>query len=134
MAHYAKVLNGIVQKVIVADSEFFKTFVDDSPGTWLQTSYNTRGGIHYAPNSNTPDNGEAIRANYAGIGYIYNHINDVFHAPRPLDINGNICNSWTLSNVTWLWSAPIAKPNYDGSIYEWNETTQEWVVAVPAQS
>lgn len=54
MSHYAKVLNQIVQKVIVADEEFFDTFVDNSPGSWIQTSYNTRGGVHYQPNSNTP--------------------------------------------------------------------------------
>ena len=134
MAHYAKVLNGIVQRVIVADADFIKTFVDDSPGEWIQTSYNTRGGIHYAPNSDTPDGGIALRANYAGIGYIYDSVNDVFYAPRPLDINGNLCNSWTISSPTWSWFAPIPKPEYDGSIYKWNETTQEWVVVVPAQS
>jgi hypothetical protein len=132
MAHYAKVLNGIVQRVIVADADFIKTFVDDSPGEWIQTSYNTRDGIHYAPNSNTPDGGIPLRANYAGIGYIYDSVNDVFYAPRPLDINGNLCNSWTISSPSWNWQAPIPKPEYDGSIYKWNETTQEWVVVVPA--
>ena len=54
MAHYAKVLDGKVINVIVAEKEFFDTFVDDTPGEWIQTSYNTRGGIHYQPNTNTP--------------------------------------------------------------------------------
>lgn len=54
MGHYAKVLDGKVVKVIVADASFFNTFVDDSPGTWIKTSYNTRRGVHYEPNSNTP--------------------------------------------------------------------------------
>ena len=54
MGHYAKVKQGKVIKVIVAEASFFNNFVDDSPGTWLQTSYNTRGGVHYQPNSNTP--------------------------------------------------------------------------------
>ena len=69
MAHYAKVVNGIVEKVIVADAEFFDTFVDDTPGKWIQTSYNTRGGIHYEANSDTPssDQAKALRKNFAGI-------------------------------------------------------------------
>ena len=54
MAHYAKVLNKKVQKVIVAEEDFFNTFVDTSPGEWIKTSYNTRGGVHYQPNSHTP--------------------------------------------------------------------------------
>ena len=54
MANYAKVLNGKVVKGMVAEEEFFETYVDDLPGEWIQTSYNTRGGIHYQPNSNIP--------------------------------------------------------------------------------
>ena len=70
MSHYAKVNNTIVEKVIVAEAEFFDTFVDSSPGAWVQTSYNTRGGVHYEPNSNTPsgDQSKALRKNYAVIG------------------------------------------------------------------
>ena len=73
MAHYAKVLNGIVTKVIVAEEDFFNEFVDDSPGKWIQTSYNTRGGVHYKPNSNIPsdDQSKALRKNYAGSDWIY---------------------------------------------------------------
>ena len=65
MAHYAKVNYGIVEKVIVAESDFFKTFIDSSPGSWIQTSYNTRGGIHYQPNSNIPseDQSKSLRIN-----------------------------------------------------------------------
>ena len=71
MAHYAKVLDGKVINVIVAEADFFKTFIDDTPGTWIQTSYNTRGGVHYEPNSHTPssDQSKALRKNYAGIGF-----------------------------------------------------------------
>ena len=54
MAHYAKVTNGKVVKVIVADASFFNNFIDDSPGKWVQTSYNTRGGVHYQANSSEP--------------------------------------------------------------------------------
>mgnify|MGYP007072182841 FL=1 len=71
MAHYAKVDSGIVLKVISAGSDFFNTFVDDSPGEWIQTSYNTRGGVYYQPNSNTPsdDQSKALRKNFAGVDY-----------------------------------------------------------------
>ena len=67
MSHYAKVVDGKVTQVIVAEADFFETFVDSSPGEWIQTSYNTRGGVHYGPDG-TPDGGVALRANYAGIG------------------------------------------------------------------
>ncbi len=46
MGHFAKVADGKVTQVIVAEPEFFQTFVDSSPGQWLQTSYNTYGGQH----------------------------------------------------------------------------------------
>ena len=99
MSHYAKVVNGVVTSVIVADEDFFKTFVDTSPGTWVQTSYNTRGGVHYAPNSNTPDGGVTLRGNYAGIGYVYDSTNDVFYPPQPYP-------SWTISAPNWTWTSP----------------------------
>ena len=118
MSHYAKVLNQIVQKVIVADAEFFDTFVDDSPGSWIQTSYNTRGGVHYQPNSNTPsdDQSKALRKNYAAVGYHYDGTG--FYAPQPY-------NSWTLNNTSYLWEPPVAHPG-DGKMYEWNESTKQW--------
>ena len=116
MGHYAKVTDGKVTKVIVAEADFFKTFVDDSAGTWIQTSYNTRGGIHYEPNSNTPssDQSKALRKNYAGIGWTYNSEKDVFYAPQPYA-------SWTLNTTSYLWEAPISYPT-DGKGYLWNES------------
>ena len=99
MSHYAKVNNGIVEIVIVAEADFFNTFRDTSPGTWIQTSYNTRGGIHYGPDGN-PDEGIALRGNYAGIGYIYDSANDVFYKPQP-------AAGWTISAPTWTWIPPI---------------------------
>lgn len=95
MSNYAKVLNGKVVDVIVADAEFFTTFRDTSPGTWLQTSYNTRGNVHYGQNGQ-PDGGVALRGNYAGIGYTYDSVNDVFYAPDP-------GAGWVLDDQTWLW-------------------------------
>lgn len=118
MAHFAKVQEGIVTQVIVAEPEFFNTFVDSSPGEWIQTSYNTRGGVHYAPNSNDPDGGEALRKNYAGVGFTYDRDRDAFIPPQPFA-------SWTLNEDTCLWDAPVPYPS-DGQIYTWNEDTTSW--------
>ena len=110
MSHFAKVLDGKVVQVIVAEKEFFDTFVDSSPGTWLQTSYNTHGNQH-------PE-GRPLRGNYAGIGYTYDAINDVFYAPQPYP-------SWTLNESTWLWEAPVTYPT-DGKLYKWDESITNW--------
>ena len=91
MSHYAKVVDGVVTQVIVAEAEFFQTFVDTSPGEWIQTSYNTHGGQH-------PD-GRPLRKNYAGIGYTYDRSRDAFIPPK-LDA------SWTLDEATCLWIVP----------------------------
>jgi hypothetical protein len=110
MSHFAKVTDGKVTQVIVAEQEFFDTFVDSSPGTWIQTSYNTHGNQH-------PEN-RPLRGNYAGIGYTYDSVNDVFYAPQPFP-------SWILNNTTWLWEAPVAMPT-DGKQYKWNESITNW--------
>ncbi len=102
MAHYAKVENNIVTQVIVAEAEFFDTFIDSSPGEWIQTSYSG-----------------SIRKNYAGVGYTYDVTRDAFYAPQPYP-------SWTLVEDTCLWSAPTAMPD-DGKMYNWNEDTTNWV-------
>lgn len=120
MAHYAKVLSTdnstkfYVQEVIVADADFVAT----QPGLWKQTSYNTRGNVHYGPDGQ-PDGGVALRANYAGIGYTYDIVNDVFYAPQPYP-------SWTLNQSTWLWEAPTPMPT-EGGPYAWDEATTSWV-------
>ena len=119
MGHFAKVLNGIVQTVIVAEPDFFNTFVDSSPGEWIQTSYNTRGNVHYTPNSNEPSGNPAVRGNYAGIGYTYDRTNDVFYPPKPFD-------SWTISVETnWIWTPPVPYPD-DGKVYTWDEPSTTW--------
>jgi hypothetical protein len=119
MAHFAKILNGIVQTVIVAEQDFFETFIDSTPGEWIQTSYNTKGGIYYDTNTGFPSNGVALRGNYAGIGYTYDKENDVFYPPKPYP-------SWIISAPNWTWEAPIPMPN-DGNNYKWNEQTLSWV-------
>ncbi len=88
MAHFAKVLNGIVTQVIVAEPEFFDTFVDSSPGEWIQTSYNTHGGQH-------PE-GRPLRKNYAGIGFTYDAERDAFIPPKPE-------GDYALDEETCLW-------------------------------
>lgn len=110
MAHYAKVQNGLVTQVIVAEAEFFETFVDTSPGEWIQTSYNTLGGVHKT-------GGTPLRKNYAGIGYTYDAQLDAFIPPKPYA-------SWILDEETCLWNAPVAKP--EGN-YGWDEEIQNWV-------
>jgi hypothetical protein len=122
MGHFAKVSNGIVTRVIVAEADFFNNFVDDSPGQWIQTSYNTRGGVHYQPNTNEPseDQSKALRKNYAGIGYSYDSTRDAFIPPKPF-------NSWTLNEDTCLWDSPVAYPT-DGKLYKWNEEIVNWEV------
>jgi len=120
MAHFAKVVNGVVDQVIVAEPEFFDTFVDSSPGEWIQTSYNTRGGVHYNPETGEPDGGVALRKNYAGVGFTYNRDKDAFIPPQPYP-------SWTLNEESCLWEAPVAYPE-DGQVYVWNEETTSWDV------
>jgi hypothetical protein len=120
MAHYAKVKDGVVTQVIVAEAEFFDTFVDNEPGEWIQTSYNTRGGVHYNPETNEPDDGTPLRKNYAGIGFTYDRDRDAFIPPQPFA-------SWTLNDTSCLWEAPVEYPT-DGQMYTWDEDTTNWVV------
>jgi len=88
VSHYCKVVNGIVTQVIVAEPEFFDTFVDSSPGQWIQTSYNTHGGQH-------PE-GRPLRKNYAGIGFTYDAERDAFIPPKPE-------GDYALDEETCLW-------------------------------
>lgn len=112
MGHFAKVNNGVVEQVIVAEPEFFDTFVDSSPGQWIQTSYNTHGGVH-------ANGGEPLRKNYAGVGFTYDAQRDAFIPPKPFA-------SWVLNEDTCLWDAPVAMPT-DGKQYQWDEATTSWV-------
>jgi hypothetical protein len=112
MSHFAKVQDGKVTQVIVAEPEFFQTFVDSSPGEWIQTSYNTHGGVHTL-------GGTPLRKNYAGIGYTYNRQLDAFIPPQPFP-------SWILDEETCLWNAPTPYPT-DGENYTWDEATTNWI-------
>lgn len=121
MGHFAKVENGIVKEVIVADQQFIDSGVVGH--NWIKTSYNTYGNVHYAPSPpnppRTPDGEPPLRGNFAQPGYIYDTENDVFYEPKPYP-------SWTLNTTSWLWEAPIPKPN-DGEAHYWIEEEQKWV-------
>lgn len=108
MSHFAKVENGIVTQVIVAEQDFIDTGAVGHG--WVQTSYRTLGNQH-------PE-GRPLRGNYAGIGYTYDDVNDVFIAPKPFD-------NWVLDTATWLWNPPIAMP-VDEYFYTWNQETTSW--------
>jgi hypothetical protein len=110
MSHFAKVENRIVTQVIVAEQDVINTGIFGHG--WVQTSYNTQGGKHLL-------GGTPLRGNYAGIGYVYDDVNDVFYAPQPYA-------SWNLNNTTWTWEAPIPMPT-EGGPYKWNETTVSWI-------
>lgn len=118
MAHYAKIVSGVVTQVIVADADFFDGFVDTTPGTWVQTSYNTHGGKHYDPETGLEDDGTALRKNFAGVGMTYDKKRDAFYDPQPYD-------SWSLDEDSCLWEPPVPMPT-DGEGYMWNEETQTW--------
>ena len=122
MAHFAKVVDGIVTSVIVAEQDFIDTLPDSS--AWVQTSYNTRGGKHYAPNSHDEDGGVALRKNYAGIGYTYDSTRDAFISPQPYP-------SWTLDEDTCYWVPPVPYPSVapdETRYYEWDEDIVNWVI------
>ena len=119
MSHFAKVENGIVTQVIVAEQDFINSGAVGEPSLWIQTSYNTRGGVH--ANGGTP-----LRKNYAGIGYTYDATRDAFIPPKPAD-------NATLNEDTCLWDAPVARPE-DGKLYTWNEETVTWDLANPEQT
>jgi hypothetical protein len=108
MAHFAKVVDGVVEQVIVADTA--QWCEANLGGTWVQTSYNTRGGVHTL-------GGTPLYKNYAGIGYTFDGVG--FAAPKPYE-------SWTLSPQSYLWEAPTPMPT-DGKRYTWDEATLSWV-------
>jgi len=122
MAYFAKVSQGVVVNVIKCEPDVIGTIKDTSAGKWIQTSYNTRGGIHYDPTTGKPsaDQSKALRFNYAGIGYSYDAQRNAFIPPQPFP-------SWTLNETSCLWDAPVAMPA-DGKMYNWNESQQQWEV------
>lgn len=109
MAHWARIENDIVTNVWVAEEDFIKHL----EGEWIQTSYNTKGGVHEL-------GGTPLRKNYAGIGFIYDRVRDAFYEPQPFP-------SWTLDEESCIWEAPIPYPN-DGKSYGWDEENLNWIL------
>ena len=101
MSHFAKVINGTVIEVVVAEQDFINSGIVGDSFNWVQTSYNGN-----------------FRKNFAGIGFTYDSTRDAFIPPQPY-------NSWTLNEDTCLWEAPIEHPTDDG-MYNWNEDTLSW--------
>ena len=119
MSHFAKVENGIVTTVMVAEKDVLDTGLWGDPSLFVQTSYNTKGGVHL--NGGTP-----LRKNYAGIGYTYDAQRDAFIPPKPYP-------SWVLNEDTCLWNAPVAAPSDANTgtppkFYDWDEATTSWVL------
>lgn len=157
MGHYAKVVNGKVTKVIVAEASFFNNFVDSSPGKWIQTSYNTRGGVHYQANSNTPsptvyqDASGSIyttleEANASGSAPIttvdqsktkalrgnYAGIGYTYDSSLDAFYAPQPFNSWNLNTGSYTWEAPVAYPSGDATgsytgSYRWDEDSTNWI-------
>lgn len=107
MAHFAEVVDGTVTRVIVADTK--EWCEANLGGTWVQTSYNTAGNVHTL-------GGTPLHKNYAGVGYSWDGTG--FAAPQPYP-------SWSLDLYSYLWQAPVAKPE-DDKFYEWDEATTSW--------
>lgn len=125
MAHFAKIdSNNIVVEVIVIDQEEVNTGNWGDPAQWVQTSYNTRGGVYYTPGTTTPDpdQSKAFRKNYAGHGMVWDAARNMFYLPQPYP-------SWTLDEQTGMWNAPVPLnvPAEDVPFWKWDEAQQKWV-------
>lgn len=110
MAHFAKVEDGIVTQVIVAEQDVIDSGLFGEG--WVQTSYNTYGGQH-------PD-GRPLRKNFAGIGFTYDAIRDAFIPPQEYP-------SWSLNEESCLWEPPVTYPT-DGQRYSWDEEGKSWIL------
>jgi hypothetical protein len=133
MGYFAKIENGIVTNVIIADQEFIDA--GHVEGTWLETTEGASGGIVYDPpapevftiwkdglplrNQSIPTNKPCIRKNFCGIGYSYDATKDAFIPPKTYQ-------SWVLDEETCLWHPPTQKPD-DGKKYSWDENTISWI-------
>lgn len=117
MPHFANVVDGKVLQVLAITQEVVDSGAFGDPSNWIQTSYNTRGGVHYGPDGN-PDGGIPLRKNYAGIGFTYDSVHDAFIPPKPFQ-------SWTLDMETFEWRAPIEPPSDDKN-YMWDEKDYMW--------
>jgi hypothetical protein len=119
MSHFAKVENGVVTQVIVIEQDVLNLGHWGDPSLWVQTSYNTSGGVH-------SQGGTPLRKNYAGVGYTYDAGRDAFIPPKPHA-------SWVLNETTCHWGAPTPMPVVEGKRFTWDEPTTSWVeIVAPA--
>ena len=118
MSHFAQIdENNVVTQVLVIEQDVIDTGLFGDPSSFIQTSYNTIGGVHTL-------GGTPLRKNYAGIGYTYDATRDAFIPPKPF-------SSWVLNEETCLWDAPTPMPVEEGKIFVWNEETTSWVEFTP---
>jgi hypothetical protein len=124
MSHFAQIdENNVVQQVLVIEQAEIDTGNWGDPARWIQTSYNTRGGVYYTPNTNTPDpdQSKALHKNYAGIGYTWDGVGFI-----PPKVN---FPSWVLNSFSYLWEAPVPMPTPNTPpLYVWSETAMSWVI------
>ena len=119
MSHFAKVENGIVTQVVAIEQDVLNSGMWGDPSVWIQTSYNTAGGLH-------TQGGTPLRKNYAGLGYTYDAVLDAFYAPKPFP-------SWTLDPETCYWQAPHPAPESSTAMYGWDEAVLDWVKVTAPQ-
>ena len=122
MSHFAKIENNIVTFVTVGrqeDDGKEQELCERTGDTYRQTSYNTRGGVHYTDGEPSADQSKALRKNYAGVGYTFDEERDAFIPPKPFE-------SWLLDEDTCLWEAPVEYPT-DGGMYAWDEASLSWI-------
>jgi hypothetical protein len=114
MSHFAQIdENNIVTRVLVIEQDVVDSGLFGDPSTWIQTSFNTYGGVHQL-------GGTPLRKNYAGMGFKYDAERDAFIEPKPYA-------SWILNEDTCLWEAPTPMPVEEGKIFGWNEETLSWI-------
>jgi hypothetical protein len=118
MSHFAQLdSNNTVISVLVIEQDVIDTGLFGDPTSFVQTSYNTYGGVHQL-------GGTPLRKNYAGIGFTYDSTRDAFIPPTPYP-------SWILNEDTCLWEAPTPMPTDDKS-YTWDEETTSWLeISIP---
>ena len=118
MSHFAQIdENNVVTQVLVIEQDVVDSGLFGDPASWIQTSYNTIGGVHKL-------GGTPLRKNYAGIGYTYDATRDAFIPPKPFA-------SWVLNEDSCQWESPTPMPVEEGKIFVWNEDTTSWVEFTP---
>jgi len=128
MSHFAQIdENNVVQQVLVIEKTEIDTGNWGDPATWVQTSYNTRGGVYYTPGTNTPDpdQSKAFRKNFAGVGMVYLRSGpdgEGFAGAQPFP-------SWALDAATYIWNPPVPAPTPNPPFYDWDEATLSWVLS-----